>query len=78
MESAYNVAGIDVHKAMLAVVVGRSGQAEEQWLRRKFGTTTQELENLVAWLQQQQVQEVAMRNARTLENTLRGSRNRWW
>jgi transposase len=60
MESAYNVAGIDVHKAMLAVVVGRAGQAEEQWVRRKFGTTTQELQNLAAWLQQQQVLEVVM------------------
>jgi transposase len=60
MESVDNVAGIDVHKAMLAVVVSRSGQPEEQWLRRKFGTTTQDLESLVAWLQQQQVQEVAM------------------
>ena len=59
MESGY-VAGVDVHKAMLAVVVGRSGQAEAQWQRRKFGTTTQELENLVAWLQHHQVQEVAM------------------
>jgi len=57
MESAYNMAAHRqparkrVHKAMLAVVVGRSGQAEEQWLRRKFGTTTRELQNLVAWLQ---------------------------
>jgi transposase len=60
MESRYNVAGIDVHKAMLAVVVGRSEQSEREWIRRKFGTTRLELEHLRAWLQQLEVHEVAM------------------
>jgi len=45
---------------MLAVVIGRSGQPEQQWLRRKFGTTRQELENLAAWLQQHKVSQAAM------------------
>jgi transposase len=60
MACEYNVGGIDVHKAMLAVVVGSSGQPEKEWTRRKFGTTRQELEHLRAWLEQQQVEEVAM------------------
>ena len=42
MESI-SVAGIDVHKRMLAVVVGRQGMDEKQWERRKFGSTTKEL-----------------------------------
>lgn len=60
MRSVEQVAGIDVHKKMLAVVVGSSDQAEKGWIRRKFGTTRQELEHLKAWLQQLQVREVAM------------------
>ena len=59
MESI-SVAGIDVHKQMLAVVVGRQGMDEKQWERRKFGSTTQELLHVMAWLQQKQVKEVAM------------------
>jgi len=60
MRSVEKVAGIGVHKMMLAVVVGRSEQPEKEWIRRKFGTTRQELEHLKAWLQEQSVQEVAM------------------
>ncbi len=60
MEARQNVAGIDVHKRMLAVVVGRAGQTEREWQRRKFGTTTQELRHLAAWLQHNQVEEVAL------------------
>jgi transposase len=60
MRSAEKVAGIDVHKMMLAVVVGRSEQAEKEWTRRKFGATRRELEHLRAWLAEQGVQEIAM------------------
>jgi len=60
MRSAEKVAGIDVHKMMLAVVVGRSEQAEKEWIRRKFGATRRELEHLKAWLAEQGVQEIAM------------------
>jgi transposase len=60
MEAQQNVAGIDVHKQMLAVVVSRAGQSDREWQRRKFGTTTQELQHLTAWLQHNRVQEVAM------------------
>jgi transposase len=59
-EAQQNVAGIDVHKQMLAVVVSRAGQSDTAWQRRKFGTTRQELQHLAAWLQHNQVQEVAM------------------
>ena len=41
---AYWIAGIDVHKKMLAVVVADiSGGGEFQWIRRQFGTTPGEL-----------------------------------
>ncbi len=53
-------ASIDVHKAMLAVMVCKPEQAEEEWERRKFGTTVRELEHLAAWLSQRNVKHVAM------------------
>lgn len=58
MQPAYRcLAGIDVHKKMLAVVV-RNDRGE--FFRRSFGTTRQEILNLAAWLDEHQVQEVAM------------------
>lgn len=60
MES-YRVAGIDVHKSMLAVVVADAAQdGEWQFQRRKFGTATSELQALRAWFEQQQVREAVM------------------
>jgi transposase len=52
------VAGIDVHKSILAVVVGVAGQPQKSWERRKFGTSVEELRHVVAWLQERGVQEV--------------------
>jgi transposase len=58
---AYRIAGIDVHKKMLAVVVADvCGGGEFQFERRKFGTTPGELHVLAQWLVQQQVEEVVM------------------
>lgn len=58
------IAGIDVHKRMLMVVVGFFGSEEEpETMRlesRRFGTTTAELMHLAAWLQQHGVREVVM------------------
>ncbi len=60
MESVYNVAGIDVHKKMLAVVIANAHDRELQFECRKFGTTISELRRLVTWLEMQSVQEAAM------------------
>jgi transposase len=54
------VAGIDVHKRMLAVVVAVWKEQEIEYQQRKFGTTYGELEALAEWLRQQQVSEIAM------------------
>jgi len=54
------VAGIDVHKRMLAVVVALLGEQEIEYRQRKFGTSYGELEELTEWLRQQQVGEIAM------------------
>lgn len=59
-KAAYYVAGIDVHKKMLAVVVANARNRELQFECRRFGTTVCELQRLSTWLQEQAVQEVVM------------------
>jgi transposase len=60
MTGSGRLAGIDVHKKMLAVVVRSDGGDKAQYQERKFGTTRGEIEHLAAWLQQEQVREVVM------------------
>ncbi len=60
MDSAYNVAGIDVHKRMVAVVITNARESELQFECRRFGTTVGDLRQLGAWLQEHGVQELAM------------------
>ena len=63
----YKIAGIDIHKRVLMVVVASvadevadaTGAAMEFECRR-FGTGASERQHLVAWLQQHQVREVVM------------------
>src|SRR5215471_2283701 len=60
-ETQYKVAGIDVHKSMLAVVVADAGrEGEFQFDRRKFGTTESELRQLSTWLDEERVREAVM------------------
>lgn len=54
------VAGIDVHKKMLAVVVRWEREGQTGYEKRKFGTTQSEMAHLVAWLQHLQAAEVVM------------------
>ena len=53
------IAGIDVHKRVLMVVVLDRGTATKLETRR-FGTTTSELVHLQAWFKEQGVKEVVM------------------
>jgi transposase len=58
---AYRIAGIDVHKRMLAVVVSDVEVAGEyEFESRRWGTSPTQLQLLAAWLLEQQVQEVVM------------------
>jgi transposase len=58
---AYRVAGIDVHKRMLAVVVADvSVEGPFRFERRLIGTTLDHLQTLVAWLLDRKVDEVVM------------------
>jgi transposase len=61
METTHNVAGIDVHKSMLAVVITDGArEGEFQFERRKFGATESELRQLTAWLTEHEVREAVM------------------
>jgi transposase len=61
LESVYKVAGIDVHKKMLAVVIANVAElGEYRFASRKFGAGAAELHALADWLAEQQVQEVVM------------------
>jgi transposase len=55
-----SIAGIDVHKKMLAVVIRRQSGEPIEYEKRKFGTTVGEIEHLAAWLQVRAVSEVVM------------------
>jgi len=58
---AYRIAGIDVHKRMLAVVVSDVEVDEEyQFERRMFGSNPEQLRSLAAWLLAQEVEEVVI------------------
>jgi transposase len=54
------VAGIDVHKKVLMVVVRAHGATEKDWEAGRFGTTTQELRRLATWLRERNVEEAVM------------------
>jgi hypothetical protein len=58
---SHRIAGIDVHKKMLAVVVSDVEiDGEYQFERRRFGSNPEQLRSLATWLLQQEVEEVVM------------------
>ncbi len=51
---AYRIAGIDVHKKMLAVVVANvEGEGEYQFERHQFGSNPEHLRLLSEWFVEQ-------------------------
>jgi transposase len=61
MSEVYRLAGIDVHKSMLAVVVTEvQGRGDWVFERQKFGAVDSELKRLSQWLRESGVQEVVM------------------
>src|ERR1700756_3054171 len=58
---SYRIAGIDVHKKMLAVVVSDvEVEGEYKFERRMFASNPEQLRSLAAWLLEQEVEEVVM------------------
>jgi transposase len=57
----YQIAGIDVHKKMLAVVVADVGiEGDDHFERLKVGTSPAQLRALADWLVEREVEEVVM------------------
>src|SRR5262244_2318850 len=59
-EEAMKIAGIDVHKKVLMVVVVDTSAPEEKPARRRFVTLPSELQRFRIWLQEQGVEEAVM------------------
>jgi transposase len=76
---AYRIAGIDVHKRMLAVVVADAeGEGEYQFERRRYGSNPAHLRLLSEWLIEQQVEEVVMESTAQYWKPVWGGLERYW
>src|SRR2546426_899124 len=75
----YRIAGIDVHKKMLAVVVSDVEiESEYQFERRMFGSNPEQLRLLAAWLLEQEVEEVVMESTAQYWRPVWGALERYW
>jgi len=75
----YRIAGIDVHKRMLAVVVSDVEiEGEYQFERRLLGSNPAQLRLLADWLLEQQVEEVVMESTAQYWKPVWGALERYW
>jgi transposase len=76
---SYRIAGIDVHKKMLAVVVSDVEiESEYQFERRMFGSNPEQLRSLAAWLLEQEVEEVVMESTAQYWKPVWEALERYW
>jgi transposase len=76
---SYRIAGIDVHKKMLAVVVSDVEiESEFQFERRMFGSNPEQLRSLAAWLLEQEAEEVVMESTAQYWKPVWGTLERYW
>jgi transposase len=75
----YRIAGIDVHKKMLAVVVSDvEVEGEYRFERRLFGSNPEQLRSLAAWLLEQEVEEAVMESTAQYWKPVWGALERYW
>jgi len=75
----YKIAGIDVHKRMLAVAVSDVEiDGEYDFERRQFGTNPAQLRLLAEWLIEQQAHEVVMESTAQYWKPVWGALERYW
>ena len=75
----YRIAGIDVHKKKLAVVVADVEVEEEyQFEQRWYGSNPEQLQELAEWLIEQQVEEVVMESTAQYWQPLWSAREQCW
>jgi transposase len=76
---SYRIAGIDVHKKMLAVVIADvEVEGEYRFERRKFGSNPDHLRLLANWLIEQQVEEVIMESTAQYWKPVWGVLEQYW
>jgi transposase len=76
---SYRIAGIDVHKRILAVVVADVAiEGEYQFERRQFGCSPDQLRSLAEWLTQKEVQEVVMESTAQYWKPIWQTLERYW
>jgi transposase len=76
---SYRIAGIDVHKKMLAVVVSDvEVDGEYQFERRMFASNPEQLRSLAAWLHEREVEEVVMESTAQYWKPVWGALERYW
>src|ERR671924_697040 len=75
----YRIAGIDVHKKVLAVVVSDVEiESEFQFERRMFGSNPEQLRALATWLLEQEAEEVVMESTAQYWKPVWGALERYW
>src|SRR5258705_12597060 len=76
---SYRIAGIDVHKKMLAVVVSDvEVDGEYRFERRMFGSNPEQVRSLAAWLLEQEVEEAVMESTAQYWKPVWESLERHW
>ena len=76
---SYRIAGIDVHKKMLAVVVADvEVQGEYQFERIRYGSNPEQLRLLAAWLIEHEVEEVVMESTAQYWKPVWGALEQYW
>jgi len=76
---SYRIAGIDVHKKMLAVVVADvEVHGEYQFERIRYGSNPEPLRLLAAWLIEHEVEELVMESTAQYWKPVWGALERYW
>jgi transposase len=76
---SYRIAGIDVHKKMLAVVVSNTEvESEFNFERRMVGSNPEQLRSLAAWLLEQEAEEVVMESTAQYWKPVWEALERYW
>jgi transposase len=76
---SYRIAGIDVHKKMLAVVVTDvEVEGQYEFERRQFGSIPEHLRLLSEWLIEQHVEEVVMESTAQYWQPVWGALEQYW
>ena|ERR1700727_1617775 len=76
---SHRIAGIDVHKKMLAVVVcDVEVDGEYQFERVRYSSSPEHLRLLADWLMAQQVEEIVMESTAQYWKPIWGALERYW